>query len=160
MAKSAKQGILSFPNGQGGRRAGAGRKPKGTRAGVPHRRRAALKERHPVHVTLRLRDGLPSLRKERELRVLDGCFASASTDAFRVCEFSVQSNHLHLIVEAQGTSALSKGVQGLAVRIAKRLNRLWHRRGSVFSDRCHARILATPRSAGARARPKRSLPRG
>jgi len=145
MTKSTKQGTFSFPNGHGGRRAGAGRKPKGARAGVPHRTRAALKERHPVHVTLRLRDGLPNLRKVRELRVLHGCFASASTDAFRVCQFSVQSNHLHLIVEAQGTSALSTGVQGLAVRIAKRLNRLWHRRGSAFSDRYHARVLATPR---------------
>jgi len=129
MTKSAKQGTFSFPNGHGGRRAGAGRKPKGARAGVPHRTRTALKERHPLHVTLRLRDGLQGLRKERELRVLHGCFASASTEAFRVCEFSVQSNHVHLIVEASGTSALSTGVQGLAVRIAKRL----------------ARTLATPR---------------
>jgi len=138
MTKSAKQGTFSFPNGHGGRRAGAGRKPKGARAGVPHRTRVALKERHPLHVTLRLRDGLPSLRKERELHVLHGCFASASTEAFRVCEFSAQSNHVHLIVEAQGTSALSTGVQGLAVRIAKRLNKLWERRGT-------ARVLATPR---------------
>jgi len=138
MAKSAKQGVFSFPNGHGGRRAGAGRKPKGARTGVPHRTRPALKERHPLHVTLRLRDGLPSLRKERELRVLHGCFASASTEAFRVCEFSVQWNHVHLIVEAQGTSALSTGVQGLAVRIAKRLNKVWERRGT-------ARVLSTPR---------------
>jgi len=98
-----------------------------------------------VHVTLRLREGLPSLRASRELRVLHGCFASASTDEFRLCEFSVQRNHLHLIVETSGTSALSSAMQSLAVRIAKRLNRLWNRRGSAFSDRYHARILETPR---------------
>ena len=87
-----------------------------------------------MHITLRIRAGLPSLRGRRELRVLHGCFASASSDAFRLCEFSVQSTHIHLIVEASGKSALSTGVQGLAVRIARRVNRLWKRRGIFFAE--------------------------
>ncbi|MCY2958581.1 MAG: hypothetical protein NTY35_00285 [Planctomycetota bacterium] len=36
-------------------------------------------------------------------------------------------------------------MQGLLVRVAKALNRAWDRRGRVFSDRYHARILRTPR---------------
>jgi hypothetical protein len=36
-------------------------------------------------------------------------------------------------------------MQGLKVRIAKALNKFWKRRGTVFSDRYHARILRTPR---------------
>src|SRR5689334_1009894 len=38
----------------GGRRKGAGRKPKGDNAGVPHVPRAVLKPRFPVHVTWRM----------------------------------------------------------------------------------------------------------
>jgi REP element-mobilizing transposase RayT len=63
---------------------------------------------------------------------------------FRLTEFSVQSNHLHLMVEAEDTRALSRGMQGLAIRCARTLNRLWQRRGAVFSDRYHAHVLRTP----------------
>jgi hypothetical protein len=62
----------------------------------------------------------------------------------RLTQFSVQSNHLHLIVEADGQRALSRALQGLAIRLARRLNGRLQRRGSVFADRYHARILRTP----------------
>ena len=52
--------------------------------------------------------------------------------------------HLHLVVEADGREALARGVGGLAVRIAKALNRLWGRGGELWRDRYHARVLRTP----------------
>ncbi|MEW6073566.1 MAG: peptide MFS transporter [Planctomycetota bacterium] len=64
---------------------------------------------------------------------------------FRLIHYSVLANHLHLIGEAQNRRALSRGMQGLAVRIAKGLNRHWGRRGKVFADRYHDHILRTPR---------------
>jgi hypothetical protein len=48
----------------GGARRGAGRKRTG-RAGVPHRARLAHSKHNPVHATLRLSRGLPSLRTRR-----------------------------------------------------------------------------------------------
>ena len=63
---------------------------------------------------------------------------------FRVIHFSIQPNHLHLIVEATSKSALSRGMQGLASGLARRVNRKLRRRGSLFSDRYHAHALATP----------------
>jgi REP element-mobilizing transposase RayT len=65
--------------------------------------------------------------------------------SFRLVHFSAQSNHLHLLVEAGDRAALGRGMQGLAIRLARRLNRLWGRRGGVFADRYHARALRTPR---------------
>ncbi len=62
----------------------------------------------------------------------------------RIVHFSIQSNHIHLIVEAQGTAALSLGMQGLSVRLAKRLNKHLGRRGKLFPDRYHAEALKTP----------------
>jgi hypothetical protein len=64
--------------------------------------------------------------------------------AFRVLQFSVQSDHVHLVVEADQHLALIRGVQGLAVRCAKAINRVLRRRGSVWSSRYHARALRTP----------------
>ena len=60
-------------------------------------------------------------------------------------QYSVQSNHVHFLVEAGGRLSLTRGMQGLSIRIARRLNRLWDRSGRVFADRYHDRILRTPR---------------
>ena len=64
---------------------------------------------------------------------------------FRLVHYSVQKNHLHLIAEAKDRTTLAKGLQALFVRIARGLNRLWNRKGSVFADRYHDRILKAPR---------------
>ena len=132
----------------GGYRPGAGRKPLPTsqRSGVPHRERAKLASRYPVHTTVRLRQGLPPLRNRRTNRVLRRCFAAACDRlGFRLIHYSVQSNHLHLLCEAVDRNALSRGMQGLLIRVAKALNRLWQRQGSVFAERYHEHILRTPR---------------
>ena len=131
----------------GGRRRGAGRKPKGERAGVSHAKRPRLCARHPVLVTMRLRAGLPSLRY-REAHEFLRCAMAASSEreAFRVVEYSVQSNHVHMLVESEDERALSRGMNGLAVRVVRGLNRLWKRVGRVFADRYHARSLTTPRA--------------
>ena len=46
----------------GGKRRGAGRKPKGERAGVSHAKRPEINPRHPLHVTLKLEAGISTLR--------------------------------------------------------------------------------------------------
>ena len=144
MAKQ-RQMVMGFMR-RGGARPGAGRKPKGERAGVSHGRRTALAARFPVHVTLRLSKGLPRLRNKRAYGVLREAFRKGSERfGFRLCHYSVMSNHMHLIVEAKDRRALSRGMQGLVIRIARGLNRLWERSGKVFSDRYHDRILRTPR---------------
>jgi REP element-mobilizing transposase RayT len=130
----------------GGKRRGAGRKPIGEKAGVSHAKRPVLAARFPVHVTVKLEKGLPSLRRKAVYRALRHAFAASSgRHEFRVVEHSVLSNHVHFIAESSDERTLARGVQGLCVRIARALNRLWRRVGSVFADRYHARILRTPR---------------
>jgi len=134
------------PFRRGGKRRRAGRKPTGDRALVPHSGRPALTLRDPVLVTTRLMPGLPNLRRERTLMTLRAALAAGSDRfGFRLVEFSIQSNHLHFIVEADDARAISRGMQGLLVRVAKALNREWDRRGKVLADRYHARVLRTPR---------------
>ena len=88
---------------------------------------------------------LPSLRSARVFSGLRGALAAASHSGFRVVHFSVQIDHVHLVVEADVPVRLSRGVQGLAIRCARAVNRCVGRRGAVWSDRFHARALATPR---------------
>jgi REP element-mobilizing transposase RayT len=141
---AAAQGELAFRS-WGGARPGAGRPCKAD-AGVSHDARAKLSCHHPVHITLRVRDHVWNLRSQRSLRVFEQAVTAAhkSRSDFAVVHFSLQGNHLHLIVEAADRRSLSRGVQGLTVRLAKGLNRLMGRRGKVFADRYHAHALATP----------------
>jgi REP element-mobilizing transposase RayT len=127
----------------GGRRAGAGRKPSTGRRSVMHRSRPRHERRCPVHVTFRANVGL--LRTAPVFPAVREAIAAASDDEFRVVQFSVQSDHVHLLVEAEGTSELRGGIQGLAIRIARAANRAMGRSGRFWADRYHARILRTPR---------------
>jgi REP element-mobilizing transposase RayT len=77
--------------------------------------------------------------------VLQAFAAMREFEDFRLVQYSVQSNHLHLICEALDRRELARGIQSLATRIAKRLNALWRRAGKLFADRYHDRILRTPR---------------
>jgi hypothetical protein len=89
--------------------------------------------------------GLPSLRGDGPFSVIRRALGPASRSGFRVLEFSVQPDHLHLLVEADAATRLARGVQGLCIRLAKAINRVLSRRGRVWDGRYHARILATPR---------------
>ena len=132
---------------RGVKRKGAGRPPKGSVAGVSHLLRPGLSRHHPVHVTLRIAAGVPSLRGRRLFdEVRRALAAGRERFGFRLVHFSVQSNHLHLIAEAQDRRALALGMQGLSVRVARAVNRALARRGRLFSDRYHARTLKTPRA--------------
>jgi len=144
MAMRSKQLSLELRT-WGGKRKGAGRKPIGARAGVSHAGRAKLSTHHPVHVTWRMLPHVWNLRSRRSFRVLSAAFAEGCDRlGFRLIHFSIQGNHVHLIVEASDEVRLARGLQGLAVRIARGLNKLMGRVGKVFADRYHAHVLRTP----------------
>jgi REP element-mobilizing transposase RayT len=130
----------------GGQRDRAGPKPGAPKRGsTPHRARPAHYHGHPVHITLRAKRRAPHLRAEVPFVTLRAAIAKASREAFRVLHFSVQHDHVHLIVEARDRYALSSGARGLAVRLARQLNGAIHRRGGLWGDRWNGRDLKTPR---------------
>ena len=146
MARGQRQLALRFRR-RGGARAGAGRPPRGERAGVAHLRRAAHARQHPLHVTLRVQHGLRSLREPALFaRVRRAMAAGRSRFGFALVHFSVQRDHLHLIAEAEDQRALARGVQGLTIRVARAVNAQLRRKGRVFADRYHARALKSPRA--------------
>lgn len=129
----------------GGPRKGAGRKCASLRPNVPHRARPRTNPRHPLHVTLRAAAVGRSLRDGGVFPAIRAALAHASHDTFRVLHYSVQRDHVHVLVEADAPIALMRGMQGLATRVAKAVNRALGRHGQVWAERYHARALATPR---------------
>jgi len=112
---------------------------------VPHRTRPVHRKSYPLHVTLRARYGLPPFREQALFQGIRDALQRASRGEFRVLHFSVQTNHLHLIVEAQDSVWRSRGMQGLAIRVARRVNKILRNRGEVWRERYHAHTLRTPR---------------
>src|SRR5438128_612122 len=130
----------------GGERKGAGRKPNGAKPGVSHLRRPSLAARYPVHVTLRMVSAVGFLRTFSRTQAIEQAMREVRRRfGLRVVHYSIQGNHLHLIVEIDDAAMLSRAINGLAVRLARALNRLAGRNGKVFLDRYHAHVLKTPR---------------
>jgi hypothetical protein len=130
----------------GGARKRSGRKPaEPGRPRLRHGARPELAARFPVHVTKRVRRDVTRLRRFELCKVLRRAFVyGCRKGQFRICQFSILGNHIHLICEASDNTQLARGIQGWAVRIARGLNGYLGRTGSVFDDRYHLEILTTP----------------
>lgn len=150
--KMARQQEMRFRT-WGGARKGAGRPASGRRPSEKHQKRPVLQASQPVHVTLRIARDLSSLRTRDMYRAIRKATAAvAARESFRIVHLSIQSNHLHVLAEADDRLALAAGMQAFEISAAKRINAIASRgrerprRGAVFPDRYHARILKSPTS--------------
>lgn len=125
------------------RRPRRGRRPTGT-AGVRHQPRQ-VHGRQPLLITLRVHRHVWQLRSRRCFVRIERAFGRmiGRFDA-RVAHFSVQRDHIHLLVEAPDRARLARAMQSFTISTAKQLNKLMNRRGAVFADRFHSRALRTP----------------
>jgi REP element-mobilizing transposase RayT len=113
---------------------------------MPHVPRGDFGRPLPAHVTLRMRNDVPSLRAERIVREVERTFAMGCVrKGFRLVHYSLQGNHAHLIVEARDRDTLGRGMKSIAARLARAVNRVAGRKGRVLTDRYHLRLLPTPR---------------
>ncbi len=154
MGKGRKRGQVEMVfRTHGGKRPGAGRKPKGKSPGGRHAARPEHDRRHPVHVTLRVVGSASGLRrKDVYLAVREATIVTAKREDFRIVHLSIQRDHIHLIVEAESKKALSNGVRGFAISAARQVNKAItarggdRRTGTVIDGRYHARALTSPRA--------------
>src|ERR1044071_7538126 len=138
---------------RGGKRRGAGRKPRGARAGERHVARVEFKPYHPLHVMMRGAPEVGSLRRRAMYKaVRDATITAALRERFRIVHVSLQRTHVHLLVEADHKTALARGMQGFLISAARNINTALgsgarRRRGRVFSDRYHVEVITTPTRA-------------
>jgi putative transposase len=83
----------------------------------------------------------------------DATLVVARRETMRIVHISIQNNHIHLLVEANDKTALSKGMQSFKISAAKQINRTLgrklrtKRRGTVFADRYFSEVVRSPRQA-------------
>jgi REP element-mobilizing transposase RayT len=133
-------------------RRGVGRPAKKIKSAhaITHQPRPKLGKKEVLHLTLKLRRGLPTLRRDKPFKAIQRSFYKYSSgEGFRLVHFSVQHDHLHLIAEADSKKALSRAMHCLAISISRRLNGLWKKLGGawtgrVFKERYHEHVLKQP----------------
>jgi REP element-mobilizing transposase RayT len=138
--------MTSKPRKHGGKRPGAGRPRRRFRVEAPHRSREAFHVPAPVHVTMRC-PHLAALRQGRVYEVLRGVLERyENSETFRIVHLSIQSNHLHVVVEAANSKALERGMRGFSINAARAINDAFRSTGRVFA-RYHSTVIHSRRYA-------------
>jgi len=152
--RSRKRHVQRELFNHGGRRKGAGRKPHGARAGTSHDARPVIGPSQPLHVVLRVAAAVGNLRRRDTYHAFrKASITVARRSGFRILHLSIQRNHVHLLVEADTSLALSRGMQAFQISAARIINtalgpdRFRRRRGSVFVDRYHLVVIRSPTQA-------------
>lgn len=130
---SKKQLALNlFKGTRGGRRPGCGRKRLHSK-GVAHRTRETVKLKTPMHINFNYKT---NIKNKDCLRLLKRAIVNSRMMGLRVIHFSMQTNHIHLIVEAEDNEILTRGMRSLTITFAKGL-----KKGKVQLERYHLHVL-------------------
>lgn len=121
---------------RGGRRPGSGRKRIHSK-GIAHRTREKITFKTPLHINFKFKT---SIRNKQNLRLLKRAIMNARSHGLKIIHYSLQSNHVHLIVEAPHNSILTKGMRSLSVTFAKGL-----KLGRIQIQRYHLHVLKSIR---------------
>ncbi len=124
----------------GGRRKGAGRKP-GPDPGPWHAKRPEVEPGAPLHITMKLAEDLPELDATTLALTEQAVEAAREKPGFRIVHHVIEARHLHLIVEAESTAVLGRGLRGLGIRLARALNKVVGRKGTAIRERYSLRVL-------------------
>jgi hypothetical protein len=123
-------------NRWGGRRTNAGRRRLRS-IGVAHRTRPRIGLKTALHINIKLK---ASIRNKECLRLLKRSISNARKHGLSVIHYSLQSNHVHLIVESSSNEIMTRGMRSLTITFAKGL-----KRGRVQIERYHLHVLRSLR---------------
>jgi putative transposase len=136
----AKQLEFKKVKGWGGKRRGAGRKNlSGT---IGHAKREQINFKKPMHITLK--SDRVHLRNKSTLKAFKNAVTEAKRFCLHVIHYSVQNDHIHMIVEAKDNQSLARGMMSLCGRLGKNIRSLVGGSGPVFKGRFHVHVLNSP----------------
>lgn len=134
MKKSKQLSLNIYKGTHGGRRPKAGRKRIHSR-GVAHEKRERVRSFLPLHVNFKYRI---QVKNKEALRALHKAIRNARSHGLKIIHFSLQHNHVHLIISATHNTILSRGMRSLTITLAKTLNQ-----GRIQIGRYHLHVLKT-----------------
>lgn len=139
MKKIRKHSQLNFLNPKH-----AGR-PAVHDAGIRHTRRYRLKKPSSLHLTIKVRENKADIQSKRILKALHHAIKRARLKGLKVVHYTLEYNHVHLLVESEDNKTLHKGMQAFGITIAKAINKIKRTKGVVYKNRYHLRLIESPR---------------
>lgn len=122
----------------------AGRKPIHD-PGIRHTSRPILKRPASLHLTVKVRKNKAEIKNKSVLKLLKHAIQNARRQGLRVIHYSLEYDHVHLLIEAENNFILGRGMQSFGVTMAKGINRLKRLKGSVYKHRYHFRMIFSTR---------------
>ena len=101
--------------------------------------RREISTQRPMHITQRLIPGLPSLRTQHVERKVASLVVAMQERGVTVFARCTMGTHLHLFVRAKNRRALADACRYFFGQLARFVNALWKRKGSVFGERYFSR---------------------
>jgi REP element-mobilizing transposase RayT len=123
---------------------GAGR-PAIHDIGIRHRERPKLTRLSSLHLTIKIKRIKADLKNKSILIVLKRAIYNARKKGLRVIHFSLEFDHVHLLIEAPDNFILGKGMQSLGVTLVRGINKLGQTSGEVYKHRYHFRKINSTR---------------
>jgi REP element-mobilizing transposase RayT len=136
----AKQLEFEKVKGWGGKRRGAGRRNRTGEKG--HLKREVINFKLPMHITLKFKRVY--LKNKATLKAFKNAVKEAKRFALHVVHYSIQNDHIHMIVEAKDNESLARGMMSLKGRFGKIIRGAMGGHGPVFKGRFHVEVLRSP----------------
>lgn len=139
MRKIRKNTQLSLINPKG-----AGRPAKNDK-GIRHTARERISKLTALHLTIKVRENKADIKNKRLLRALHHAIMRARLKGLRIIHYTLEFNHVHLLVEASNNEVLHKGMQALGISFSKAINKVKSLKGTVYKHRYHFRKIGSRR---------------
>lgn len=107
--------------------------------------RRLVSVRRPMHLTMKLKADLPSLRRAGPRAAFRVLLAEARSRGVRTVSFQLMGNHIHWLVMPESAASLRDATRYVFGQLARRLNKMWGRRGKVFVERYFSTIGTSAR---------------
>jgi len=139
-----KQLNLNFHLGtHGGRRPNCGRKRIHSNS-CSHKTRETIKYNYPLHINFKYKT---QIRYQQFIEIFKKAISNSQKHGMRLIHYSIQFNHIHLIVESKDYIELTKSMRSLTATIVKLIQLQKKIKGNLQIGRYHLHILKTCREA-------------
>jgi len=123
---------------------GAGR-PAIHERGIRHTSRDEIKRLTVLHLTVKIDKAKAKLKNKETLKLLHKAILKARKQGLGVVHYTLEYDHIHLMVETANNKILGKGMQAFGITLSKGINKIKALKGRVFKTRYHYRKLKTPK---------------
>lgn len=122
----------------------AGRKAIHDRA-IRHTERPKFKNARSLHLTIKVRENKADIKSIKLLKALHHAIKRARLMKLKIIHYTLEYNHVHLLVEADTHHALHRGMQAFGISFSKAINKTKRLKGTVYKHRYHFRQICSSR---------------